>query len=276
MAHLTPNESLTTLERSLRQLFTVAYTQKFGGDWLTRVASEGEIKILTDRRTEEAQKRERKGVARVPDNLLEYSDLNLLLEIAGRHWEPLAAALDQKKITHSLLHRFNNLRNSTAHSRPLLPFEEDLLAGIAGEIRNRVTIYMNNRIDDNEYWARIEVVVDGFGNEIDGVAATATSNPFVSTGLTLPVGQEVTFDCTGTDPEGRELTWRMVVLPHDNKQGTFEPQVGEHVRFTWTPELHNASSLTAVQITMTADSTSHRFSEGRDGFAGFFYKVVPA
>ena len=60
----------------------------------------------------------------------------------------------------ALLKRLDNIRNAVGHSRPLLPFERDLLSGIAGQIRNQVTIYMSTQDEAGDIYPRIESVTD--------------------------------------------------------------------------------------------------------------------
>lgn len=275
MPTLTPTEALTTIERSLRQLFALAFAGGLGSDWFEQVTTEGQRATWAARRAAEGARREPKGVVLGNQSLIEFSELWELIQMAEKHWAHLAAALGKQKAVMPFLRRVDDLRNTTAHSRQLLPFEEDLLSGIAGEIRNRVTIYMNSIPDDNEYWARMESVTDGMGHTIDGLVTIQTSNPHIDTGTTLRVGDIVTFDCWGTDPQGRAMSWSIAFLPNDYSIPQIEAQVGDHVQFVWTVQSYHASALTSVQITMKADSPSHRHSEGWDGFAGFLYKVLP-
>lgn len=183
--------------------------------------------------------------------------------------------LNNKKDTLALLRRFDQLRNTVAHSRPLLAFEADLLSGIAGEIRNRVTIYMSTVPSGNEYWARIESVIDSFGHAVDGVATVQTSNPATMTGKTLQVGDQVSFDYRATDPKGRKIMWELDLAPNDYALSPTEHLTGDAVTFQWTVKEHHISSRSYVVIRMKSESAHHRWTEGVDGMALFFYTVVP-
>lgn len=66
----------------------------------------------------------------------------------------METALGPKVETLPLLARFEQLRNSVAHSRGILAFEEALLSGIAGQIRNQVTIFMSIQDPSGDYYPR--------------------------------------------------------------------------------------------------------------------------
>ncbi len=131
------------------------YTKHYSEDWLQKVATQKQIECWEERARDEASRREKRGVVNTPSAGLEYANLYDLREIIRRHWQPVSPALGARKETDALLSeavrflalldRADALRNTVAHSRELLPFEEDLLAGIAGDIENRVTIYMSSQ-----------------------------------------------------------------------------------------------------------------------------------
>lgn len=277
MATLSPTAALETLERALRQCYTVAFAARYGLGWLANVATADRLKDWQGKWETEEKRRAKRGVAAVSSDLLDYAEFHQLIEIADKHWGDLAVALGEKKDTLAFLRRFEQLRNTVAHSRPLIPFEEDLLSGIAGEIRNRVTLYMSSQPTTNEYWARIESVTDSFGNVVDGVETLQASNPANRTGLTLHVGDVVTFECRATDPRGRRITWSASFLPNNYAEPQPDPEVeGDAVTLTWVVGPHHVSSQSWIQIRMSSDNTSHRWGEGWDGFAGFIYQILPA
>lgn len=206
MASMEPAAALVTCENALRQLMEVIFAADFGQDWLSQVAPVEEIARWKGRREIERKKRETKGAWRVPDSELAYADFSHLRRLAERHWDHLLPALGELEETGALLKRFDDLRNTVAHSRDPLPFEADLLAGIAGEIRNRVTVYMSKQDAEGHYYPRIESAVASFGNSLSTTWA-ATRPGDVFTELTLRPGQVVLFRCRGTDPQGRPLEW---------------------------------------------------------------------
>lgn len=258
MPTLSPTVALETLERALRQCYTVAFEARYGSSWLTNVATAERLAEWKAKWETEEKRRGKRGVVGVSPSLLDYAEFHQLIEMADKYWGDLAVALGDKKDTLALLRRFEHLRNTVAHSRPLIPFEDDLLSGIAGEIRNRVTIYMSSQPTTNEYWARIESVTDSFGNVIDGVETVQQYNPLKLTGLALHVGDVVTFNCHATDPRGRLITWSIAFLPNDYSVAQPEPLQGDVVAFTWTVAPHHVSSQSSIQILMKSHNASHR------------------
>ncbi|MFI6986501.1 hypothetical protein ACIBSV_49245 [Embleya sp. NPDC050154] len=243
--------------------------KKFGANWATHVFTDDQLAKIQEIREEETRKRTRRGVAAVPTDPLVYAQFFQITRFIEKYWEDLQPALGpHKKEMGALLARFEALRNSVAHSRELLPFEQDLLSGISGEIRNKVTIYMSSQDPAGNYFARIETVTDGFGHVVE----FHPIGPFaLSTNLVLRPGDTVTYQCRGTDPQGRTMRWW---LETDRKSGRGEPVYGNDVELTWTVADHHISSFTDVYVVMATDASYHRFSR-HDGIAHFVYCVLP-
>jgi hypothetical protein len=140
VAHLTPGQAIEACETALRQLLQLVVPPSVGEDWLAKQLSAEKLTQLEQRREEEEKKHARRGVASTPESLLAYTDLYMLRTLVEKNWQILVPALGKKSETGALLKRLDDLRNAIAHNRPLVPFEADLAAGIAGEMRNRVTI----------------------------------------------------------------------------------------------------------------------------------------
>jgi hypothetical protein len=181
------------------------YSDAFGDDWLTRIASAETIAKWKQKREEERKRRATRGVATVPNELLAHAEFYELVNVARKHWEPLQAALGKKAETLPLLARFDRLRNTVAHSRETLPFEDDLLAGIAGEMRNRVARYTSEQDPGGQFFARIEFAMDSLGHEASPLRGAAGSLMAV-TDATVYVGDQIRFTCRATDPQGLHCT----------------------------------------------------------------------
>lgn len=272
VAHLPPSIALSSCENALRQLLTHVLSKRLAEDWLTEALPAATISKWEDRREVEVRKRTTRGVVAVPQGLLHYAEFYELVDLARKNWDDVFPALGRKVATGALLDRFDDLRNTVAHSRDLLPFEEDLLAGIAGEIRNRVTLYMTEQAPNGQHFARIEEVVDSFGNRVDGLATLEISNPNAGGQQTLGVGDVVTFRARGTDPHGRKLHWTLSVVPHGYDLDHAE---GEDVELTWTVAPRHVSSRSYAIVRLVANSEFHRWSDGVDGSAAYFYSVTP-
>ncbi|MCS3853342.1 hypothetical protein [Tsukamurella ocularis] len=270
---LTPGEALATCERALRQLMRVAYRESYKEDWIRKIASDVQRAAWQDRRAVETRERASRGVALLPTDELEYSQFFELRSIAEKHWEPLSSALGAQKETMVLLKRFDRLRNPVAHSRELLPHERDLLSGIAGEIRNKVTIYMSSQDENGDYFPRIESICDSYGNTFDG--GDPNFPGAVEAGLKLRVGDVVEFACVGTDPSGRELQWS---LEHANMSTRAETEFarGSEATLVWRVEPQHVRVRAAVVIKLsTVDAEYHRFSGFDQQVDWRFASVLP-
>lgn len=273
MANTSPATALSSCETALRQLLTYVLAERYGAEWMSVAFSDDKLVALTNRQTEEAKKRTTRGVAVIPESLLEYSHFYELIGLAEKHWGLVAPALGKQSVTGALLHRFDDLRNSVAHSRDLLPFEEDLLSGIAGEIRNRVTIFMSTQAPSGEHFPRAERITDNFGNTADVEMMLRTSNPPVKCEQVLHIGDEIKFRCRGWDPHGRPLMWTLRLRPAASTVIT--EATGEEVELSWTVDASNVSNQTYAIVDLKSDGPYHRWGEGVDGMVLFYYRVEP-
>ncbi|WP_420367154.1 Swt1 family HEPN domain-containing protein [Curtobacterium sp. L1-20] len=272
MAHLTPSSALESCETALRQLLVHVLAEKHGSKWMTKVFNDKQLAGFTEKREYEQKKRTSRGVAVVSNALIDYTQFFDLVTLAEKNWELVAPALGKKADTLALLRRIDDLRNTVAHNRTLLPFEEDLVAGIAGEIRNRVTIYMSTQDETGDFYARIEEVTDSFGNRLDGVATLVSTYPSVQTDIVLSVGQTVTFRCRASDPQGRPLSWQLTTSYAGGRSVVVK---GADVELRWEVTDDHVSTQTYVWIRLIAEGRYHRWSEGFDGLATFMYRVDP-
>ncbi len=247
------------------------YSRAFGTDWLTAVSNSGQRKTWAKRFQDEQGVRP--GAAMLPSEGLAYSDFNDLVVIAGKHWAPLEPALGPKEELLPFLVRFDQLRNSVAHSRGILMFEEDLLSGIAGQLRNQVTIFMSEQDPSGDYYPRIELITDSFGNQVapdPGASSFSGCDGVSRPNQVLRVGDTVEFDCIGTDPKDRELHWK-VRSAGFHEQSKVAPS-GAPVRLRWTAG--TTGEMCEVQIHLNSPSQYHRH-HGHDGLVCFVYRVLP-
>lgn len=277
MASLEPSVALYTCETALRELMAHAYATSYGPGWLTRVTSQKQRDSWTERAETEAKVRVPKGVAAVPNTGLAYANFYDLVTIAEKHWEPLAPALGRLKAVLPLLQRFDDLRNTIGHSRPLLAFEQDLMSGIAGQIRNQVTLHMSAQDDAGDIYPRIESITDSFGLRIESeVVRGEVAGTQGATELVLHPGDVVTFTCIGTDPQGRELEWDLAGPDHFRLRERVVARSGEPTLLTWVVEDGDVRENASVSIHMRAKDAKYRRFGSFDHRAHFFYSVRPA
>lgn len=153
------------------------------------------------------------------------------------------------------------------HSRELLPHERALAEGIAGEIRNLVTVWRSARGPDMQYDPVIEATTDSFGN-------SSTADDFIATrtGLRLQVGDTVSFSCRGRDPQGRVLRWTVSKTGHVS---TRTPSVeGAEVELSWVVTEQDVIEMLYLEITLFASGRYHRYGN-YDDQRRFKYAVDP-
>lgn len=119
-----------------------------------------QLKRLEKVRQSESNKKE--GV-QASEDLLDYLELHKLVSLAQNNWskfEPVFEDEQQTKVLPSLMCK---LRNSVAHSRDLVKFEQDLVRGVSGMLRNQVSMFRMSNENTARYYPIIESLVDSFG-----------------------------------------------------------------------------------------------------------------
>lgn len=96
---------------------------------MTKVFNAKQLAAFAEKREYEQKKRTSRGVAVASSALIDYTQFFDLMTLADKNWELVAPALGKKADTLALLRRIDDLRNTVAHNRALLPFEQDPLAG---------------------------------------------------------------------------------------------------------------------------------------------------
>ncbi len=273
MVTFEPSQALTTLESAMRQVMRSAYSAAYGPDWLEKVTSQEQRDRWSRRRDDETPKRH--GVVRRLSVEFDFSELWELIDIAGKHWEPLSTALGKRASTMRLLEVFERLRNTVGHSRSLMPFEQELLSGIAGLIRNQVTMSLSAIDPSGEYYPRIESISDSFGNRIDPRRSGSAGGEIAGsadTGLVLRPGEVVTFECFAVDPQGRDLEWTLEVGPV-RLMATAPP--GQLAKFRWDVGEGEVGEYVPVMFMMAAQGAQYHRANGFDQRGWLEYRVRP-
>lgn len=259
-----PGDAINAVEVVLRDLIQQILAEHFGADkWIDNCGcSADRIQAWRDRLEEEAKRRD--GTV-ADERLLYYSDFPDLATIIKKHWVLFKPCFGDRKTFDVYMGRLEDFRNPEMHSRALVPFESALVEGITGEIRNKVTIYRGVADELDRHFPRIEYVRDSFGH-----TGTADGWP-MDTGIVLHPGDEVSFECSGWDPDDHPLTWNMKVLPGD---GPVIEQQGRETRFDWLVTDANIGGKTFVYVALVGDRPWHR-GTGDDGEVVLKYRVLP-
>ena len=251
-----PAEAINVVETVLRR----AVRQVLGDSW--HEGTGVDPAKLEERREEE---RKRRTGAAVEADLLSYTHLYELQEIIKKRWaefKPIFAKQDRFFV---YMKRLEDFRNAPMHSRTLLPFEQALLEGIAGELRNELTLWRSSQAPDMSWYPTVESITDSLGNLITSGNCRTPSR--------LQVGDEITFRCVGWDPQERELIWTLNGMAIIGPQ--LDRQVGSEVSLTWYIKPAHVAEASIVTISMMSSGEYHREPSGYDFSATVLYAVNP-
>ena len=265
---MNPYEAVRLVELDLRQLVRTV----LGSSWL-EIARAGGVVDMANLEEKAAVERGRRPAAVVSSDLLDYTDFTQLQNlILKKQWEAFAPALGTKRHIETYLSKIAGFRNPTMHARPLLPFEEHLVLGISGEPRNRIAIYRNTKEQSSMYYPVVDLITDNFGNTHDGI-----TNSIIQTGVRLEIGETVTFTCRATDPEDRELHWKLSNNAHGGPDPQIDEATGNEVTLSYTFARADVGERVPLLIHMRSNGEFHRQpgSQGTDASAMFHYAVNP-
>lgn len=260
-------KELNTLENALRDL--VYRTANSADEDALLVAAEvPDERIQEFRARREREPRHRPG-GEVEQRLLYYSDFKDLIELIQRNWKSIFVKVFTDKSTFDVFAgRLLSLRNPDAHSRALLPFEEHLVIGMSGQLRQQIALFLSagGGGPEPEHFARIEDVKDQFGLRLAGGATGIGS---AKSSVTLRPGDTVSFIGSAWDPRNQELEWQIVV---GHRQETV---LGADLNWTWEVRETDISEKASVLFTVRSTERSYtRMAQG-DDWAFFHYKVLP-
>jgi hypothetical protein len=257
-------QALKDTENALRDFISSVLSKKFGGNWVEQCSVSPErIKIWQDRKAEE-EKRQKFGV--VEERLIYYADFFDLKIILKKHWAgEFSEALGEWKTMEVWLDELGRLRDPDAHRRELLPHQKNLAVGIAGEIRTRLVRYRSKQETSEDYFPRIESIMDGFGNIFPSGSGLCS----VYTKTILRPNDVIDFVITASDPFDVQLDYGMRVPD-------FMPNIA------WQKE--NILSIKIIEdyigtncgISLYIRSPRKYHASGHyDDFVGFLYDVLP-
>ncbi len=147
------------------------------------------------------------------------------------------------------------------------------MSGIAGQIRNQVTLYMSTQDQAGNYFPRIESITDTFGHRFDGPLEVVVYGQGVQTDQTLHPGQVISFSCIGVDPQGRDLKFSFR-FPSGAASEAISAS-GVPLDIEWLVAEADINIDAKVFINLRADgATYHRFGES-DQAVLFYYRVLP-
>lgn len=216
-----PASSLQSAENALR----LAVREVLGDDWQQYVS---DVPRIEAKQAEEAKRRD--GVT-VESDLLAYTEFHELTGIIMKAWEKFQPVFDDKKRTQVWFDSLEDVRNAIAHSRTLVEYERYLIAGVAGQIRNQVSLFRTSEDATRKHYAIIESVRDSFGRL--GYKDPILMIPDTSADPRLEIGDSISFDCVGSDVRGRELEWVLLWDQLSRSQNATVPIPPERTRMAY-------------------------------------------
>lgn len=181
-----------------------------------------------------------------------------------KHWQgDFSEALGEWRRFEVLFDELTRYRDPDAHRRELLPQQQSLVLGIAGDTRSRLVRWRSRRETADDCFPRIESARDSLGN-----LWIPSSGRIVSTGTTLRPGDKIDLVVTARDPEDLPLEYQLTVdyETHSEWQtsGVFSAEVEEaHIRADFFIQLRIRSPR------------SYHARPAYDDEATFNYSVLP-
>ncbi|MGE2733120.1 hypothetical protein [Mycolicibacterium vaccae] len=213
---------LVAAETAFREIVRTA----IGPTWIDDLSTD-KVEALETKRMEEDKRRD--GVS-VSQDLLDYTEAYHLKSLVLKHWEKTGPILDDKKRAEVYLDAMLDVRNTIAHARPVVPHERQLLAGIAGQIQNLISVYRSGSETADAYYASINHVRDSFG--VEGCRGGVGNH---HERKRLRIGQVIEFEFSATDPHDREIEWTFDFYDKSrSKPGHLGMALGPSGTFIWT------------------------------------------
>lgn len=273
-----PYTELLAAETAIRSVIRLA----LGTGWKAAFSSD-EMRRLESRQVEEGKRRDGVTVSR---DLLDYTEVYHFEKIIKRHWEKLKPILDDRARLMVYLDIVSSVRNTIAHSRPVVPAERLLLAGAAGQIQNQLAEYRSKVGGPNQHYASIDSARDNFGR--DGDCDVELRRSFTLFGpdpaiRRIEVGDTIIFELTATDPRGRDVTWRGYSIPDSAFPRTVATyaspmmeMIGSRVRVEWQPTENEVGESRQVIFTVANNGSHHRYRSWDDACMFTFHVNPPS
>lgn len=242
-----PTEALSTVETVLRNAIRVVYP---GSTWLEAKGAPAKEE-LEERLRVDSKKRD--GVV-APESLLDFAFTYDLVELVLKNWEDFKPVFDDLQRTTTYFGIVGDIRNSIAHSRPLVPFERDLISGIAGQLGNQVSLYSSGRDGSRDFYPTIESLRDSFGND-----SRDNAWDFVSPRQRLDVGQVLHISGRAVDPRGRGVRWHLRRENVSQERYGIDPIAeGTELEYGYTVTAYDVSENFQLRIVLSGSSAFSR------------------
>lgn len=256
-------QALRDTENALRDFIAATLERSLGREWLDSCGVTPDRAAKWRERKSDEGRRQEAGV--VDERLLYYADFYDLKTILKKHWNgDFADALGEWRRFEVFFDELARYRDPDAHRRELLPHQQNLVLGIAGDIRSRLVRWHSRRERVDDCFPRIESARDSLGNLWTPRTPTAIFN----TETTIRVGDQIDFVVTARDPEDLPLEYRLEVVG----KSTWEWQAGGVFSLEIKDAYIGASAFVDLRI---RSPRSYHAGPGYDQSVIFQYSILP-
>jgi len=256
-------QAIRDVENLLRDFISGTLEISFGPEWIGKCGVTPERIEKWKQRKGDEERRQQGGV--VEPRVIYYADFYDLSTILKKNWDKFAPALGDFKTLEVYMGELEKMRDAGAHGRDLLPHQQQLANGIAGEIRTRLIRYRSKQETSEAYFPRIESARDSLGNVWTPETGHGLS---LFTKSILRPNDKIDFIVTASDPEGAALRYSMEV----GHQAIQEWQ--EHGTFSLAILERHIAKMLSVGFRIKSPR-AHYAHPGFDDSVEFFYTVLP-
>jgi len=261
-------DPLRLTENVLRGLIQDVLRETYGTEW------SGHLGVTAERIAGWEERRDAEGKRRsgavIEERILWYSNFTDLFTMIRKNWDLFKECFGDLKKVEMYLQRLAEIRDPGAHSRALLPFENALIEGLTGELRQQVTLYRagGGGGPEPEHFARIEEVRDSFGNR---VAGSGSADPGLrDCDVILRPGDRLELSGSAWDPDGLAVRWEVelkrVRVLYEGAGGSFT--------CVWDVREQDIAEGADVYVTIASERPYSRFGSF-DDMVTIRYRVLP-
>jgi len=259
-------QALKDTENALRDFISSVLTKKFGDDWTEKCGVTPErIKKWQERKLAE-EKRQKFGV--IDERLIYYADFYDLKTILKKHWSEFSEALGDWKTIEVWLDELGRLRDPDAHRRDLLPHQKHLAVGISGEIGTRLVRYRSKLETSEDYFPRIESVMDNYGNIW---TYDSPGRRGLITNTVLRANDNIDIIIKARDPLGDDLTY-FIEVTQGNMKTKYPSQNDESFSIIVSDQFVRKNIT--IRMFIKSPRKYHAY-ESYDDSIEFCYEVLP-
>ncbi|MEM7160966.1 MAG: hypothetical protein AAF487_00870 [Bacteroidota bacterium] len=250
-------------ENNLRSYIDLVFAHEFGSNWYyeMRIPKKRLQVWEINRIPNELEPNAIKG----KEKLIQYAPFEDIIWILKRKWNAtLQKTFGDFEHLEVYLKIMQDYRNPESRRRELLTYQKHLILGVAGEINARITRARSVHELGNPGYPRIHSVKDSFGN-----LWTAGSPKRIKTNMALRTGDKLEFNITASDPEERELKYKIQSASNLNLKW----QSSHVLLLEITRKMIGKAKV--FNIIVKNDNKYHAYQSGYDDRVSFEYDILP-